>query len=236
MAGDTRRTSVDNGYPRTSLERSSDPPRHSVDEPSRRPSVDESPAMSRSSSKASSTDTNSKNSKPKRPAHYAERKSSISQRASVISQLKNLSLTPSSPINTVIPSPPTSASHALSPAVTNYMPSASKPSSSVRQRSDSLSPTDVETQPESEAIHFSLPPLKQPETEVPRASPVQMYWHQPPMHGMMSTGPARRSHSIAQIGSRIFIIGGSDGKNPKATDSVYLFDAGTILTGNVNVV
>jgi len=232
MAGDTRPHSIDNtrspSFDR--IQQDHLPTRHSVDEPPKKgPSIDDSPTMSRSSSKSSSLDTNSKSSKPKRPTNYAERKSSITQRGSLTSQLKTLALTPAimntSPISTGVQSP-----HAVtSPSTSNHTPTTPKPRSPIlerRSRSNSVSPT--ETEPEVEDVYFPLQRPSRPEVDVPRASAVQMYWHQPPMHGMMTTGPARRSHSIAQVGSQFFIIGGSDGKPPKATNTVYIFDAGSI--------
>src|SRR5579859_1432082 len=55
--------------------------------------LNESPCMSRSSSKASSVDTGGvKPPKPRRPTNYAERKSSISQARGLAGQLKTLSL------------------------------------------------------------------------------------------------------------------------------------------------
>ena len=208
------------------------PKRNSTDPPSLQdeivasgPAIVESPSMSRSSSKASSID-GGKPSKPKRPTNYAERKSSISHRGSISSQIKTLSLTPlaSNSPTSIVPSTPISAiSQNMSPASTTYTPLTARPTRPPDRHS--LSPVEIDSEPEIEP-YFPIPPPTRPENDVPRSSSVQMYWHQPPMHGMMRTGPARRSHSIAQIGSQFFLIGGTDGKPPKATNTVYIFDAG----------
>jgi hypothetical protein len=81
---------------------------------------------------------------------------------------------------------------------------------------------------EVEVPYFPLPPPTRPETDVARTPATRMYWHQPPTHGMMPIGPFRRSHSTTQIGSTVYIFGGSDGKYPKATNTVFIFDTGII--------
>jgi Rab9 effector protein with kelch motifs len=83
----------------------------------------------------------------------------------------------------------------------------------------------VERQP-SPPPYFTLPLPMRPVDDVPRAPATQMYWHQPPIHGMLPSAPQRRGHAMAQIGSHFYIFGGSDGKPPKATNTMYIFDAG----------
>jgi len=225
----------DNGGPKIPVQKPTDPPLPAVDEINRESgnTPDESPSMSRSSSKASSIDAPGKPPKPRRPTNYTQRKSSISQRGSISSHIKELSLNPQ-PLNSspILASPPVSAAQSMSPSTTTITPRLSPdkpPSQSRLAERQPIPPVDTEEDVELDPYFPLPPPGSQPEVEVPKASAVQMYWHQPPMHGMMRTGPTRRSHSIAQIGSQFFLIGGSDGKTPKATNSVYIFDAGNIL-------
>jgi hypothetical protein len=95
-------------------------------------------------------------------------------------------------------------------------------------RAESSRADSSKTEDSSQSPYFPLPPPTRPATEIARAPATKMYWHQPPTHGMMSIAPFRRSHSIAQVGSSIFLFGGSDGSSPKATDTVFIFDTGIL--------
>ena len=217
-------------YPQNNeIHENTDPSRNSIDGPSTS-SIDESPSMSRSSSKTS-IETVGKPPKPRRPTNYAERKSSISKRQGLHNQPKNLNLnqtslvSPISPRNTV-PSPPVSAK---TTPKTAFTPILERPQERRRIRENAgTSRSDAANGivEEKEPTHFPLPPPTNPEKDIPKAPATRMYWHQPLTHGMMATGPVRRSHSVAQIGSTIYLIGGSDGKPPKATNTVYIFDIG----------
>jgi len=107
-------------------------------------------------------------------------------------------------------------------------PQPAKSESDVSPRADSAGIEAVSTD-DVEALtvpYFALPPPTRPAVEVARTPATRMYWHQPPTHGMMVQAPFRRSHSIAQVGSSIFLFGGSDGGSSKATDTVFIFDTG----------
>jgi Kelch motif len=206
-----------------------DAPRQSIDDLQRSSPEDISPSMSRSSSKASSIDTLSKPPKPRRPTNYAERTSS--KRASLPQQPKNLNLNQSNFASATqqenVSSPPVSAKETPKPAFT---PIIERSQDSRREpETSSPSPTEPTNQviEEIEIPYFPLTPPTRPEIDVPKIPSTRLYWHQLPTHGMMSTGPLRRSHSIAQIGFAVYIFGGSDGKPPMATNTVYIFDTGT---------
>ena len=79
---------------------------------------------------------------------------------------------------------------------------------------------------EDKAPFYPLPLPTRPEKETSKVPANHLYWHEPSTHGMLLTAPSRRSHSVAQIGSSIYIYGGSDGKSPRATNSMFIFDAG----------
>jgi hypothetical protein len=207
------------------------PPRESLEDVA----INESPAMSRSSSKASSIETSGKPPKPRRPTNYAERKSSISKRPSLSGQLKNLSLNPTAMTKTGAPSPPISANSIATAAFTPIIEQSNEHRKAQDEQHTSRTGTP-ETIEEPESIpYFPLPSPTRPEKDVPKAPATQMYWHQPPTHGVLETGPARRSHSIAQIGSIFYIFGGSDGKPPKATNTVFIFDAGRSPCNSIDI-
>ena len=205
--------------------------RNSIDDPLRSSPDDNSPAMSRSSSKASSIETSSKPPKPRRPTNYAERTSSISRKPSPSPHVKNLNLNQSN-FNTKrnsFPSPPVSAIPKAA-----FTPVLERAQEHLRvdraeRKNESANQVVVVEEVEVEAPYFPLPPPTRPEIEVARTPATRMYWHQPPTHGMMATGPLRRSHSIAQIGPTVYVFGGSDGKHPKATNTVYIFDTGMVF-------
>ena len=207
--------------------------RDSIDD-TRRSSPDDNssdPSVSRSSSKASSIEatTSTKPLKPRRPTSYTNRTSSINKRSS--GALKNLNLNQSNfNINSGgnVPSPPVSAR--TTPKVTTFTPILERSQEHSRERETRNSrpeSTEEIIVEEVEIPYFPLPPPTRSEVEVKRTPATRMYWHQPPTHGMMATAPLRRSHSVAQIGSTVYIFGGSDGKPPKATNTVYIFDTGT---------
>lgn len=221
-------------------------PRNSLDSLNQvRSSIDESPSVSRSSSKASSIDrgdNSNKPPKPRRPTNYAERKSSISSRPNLSGQLKNLSLNSAALVagnRNSVPSPPVSAKNITPitpmPMTTTFTPILEQPIERTERTEESERIASRESNRSREweqweaPPYYPLPPPTRPEVEVKRAPATQMYWHQPPFHGMMATGPMRRSHSIAKVGSQFFIFGGSDGKAPhKATNTVFIFDAGRL--------
>jgi hypothetical protein len=210
-------------------------------------SVASSPSMSRSSSKASSIDHapgTTKPSKPRRPTNYAERTSSIAlKRASLPApQPKSLTLNQSNfstnstvkeggmfvtPTKGTLRSPASVVSTpktvTLTPVVERARDGQSKETGEASSRAEPVVNEVVENV---ETPYFPLPPPTRPAVEVARTPATRMYWHQPPTHGMMPTGPLRRSHSIAQVGSSIFLFGGSDGGPSKATDTVFIFDTG----------
>ena len=200
------------------------PPRESLEDVT----INESPSMSRSSSKASSIETSGKPPKPRRPTNYAERKSSISKRPSLSGQLKNLSLNPTAMTKNSpsASSPPVSAKGTLTAAFTPIIEHSPESQKAQEDRNSSRTDTPETIQELEEIPYFPLPCPTRPENEVPRAPATQMYWHRAPTHGALESGPARRSHSIAQIGPLIYIFGGSDGKPPKGTNTVFIFDAG----------
>jgi len=225
-------TSNSNSSTTTVVFNNSNESRDSIDDPSRS-SIDES---SRSSSKASSiNEAATKPPKPRRPTNYAERKSSINKRPTSISApIRTLTLnqtvlgSPMMASRQTVPSPPVSAKNTPKSAAFTPTLEQSQPLRHIRQIGSVLRTEKTDSPIEdSETQYFTLPPPTRPEKEIPKSPATQMYWHQPPMHGMMKTGPARRSHSVAQIGPTIYIFGGSDGKPPKATNSVFIFDTGT---------
>ena len=222
-------------------------PRNSLDSLNQvRSSIDESPSMSRSSSKASSLDResrdpNSKPPKPRRPTNYAERKSSISSRPNLSSQLKNLSLNSAAlqgANRNSVPSPPVSAKHISPitpmPMTTTFTPILEQPlqrTDEAERNASRESNRSREGEQWEAPPYYPLPSPTRPEVEVKKAPATRMYWHQPPFHGMMATGPMRRSHSIAKVGSQFYIFGGSDGRPPhKATNTVFIFDAGMSIS------
>lgn len=217
-----------NNYPFDNNCNENDP----IDDPSRC-SIDDS---SRSSSKASLNDSGAKPQKPRRPTNYAERKSSISKRPSSISApIKTLTLNHTvlaSPMTSKlsVPSPPVSAKSiskvAFTPILEHSQPLRHIPKLGNGSRSE---PADGGSEA-TEIPYLTITPPSRPDKEVAKSPATRMYWHQPPTHGMMATGPARRSHSIAQIGPTIFLFGGSDGLPPKATNTIYIFDTGTAPT------
>lgn len=220
-------------------------PRDSLDSLNQvRSSIDESPSMSRSSSKASSIDRENRPPKPRRPTNYAERKSSISTRVNLSGQLKNLSLNSAAlGQRNSVPSPPVSAKNTpITPMATaTFTPILEQPLQGMK-RTDS--PDRIASRESNRSMeehwepppYYPLPAPTRPEIDVKKAPATQMYWHQPPFHGMMAAGPTRRSHSISKVGSQFYIFGGSDGKPPqKATNTVFIFDAGTCLLGNANL-
>jgi len=222
-----------------------DVPRSSLDSLNQvRSSTDESPSMSRSSSKASSIDRENRPPKPRRPTNYAERKSSISTRPNLSGQLKNLSLNPAALGNrTPFPSPPISAKNTPSTpmATATFTPILEQPLERI-DRTDSPDRIASRESNRSMEEHWEAPPYyplpapTRPEVELKKAPATQMYWHQPPIHGMMATGPMRRSHSIAKVGSQFYLFGGSDGKPPqKATNTVFIFDAGMLSLVRANI-
>lgn len=190
---------------------------------------------SRSSSKASIDNPNSKPSKPRPPSTYAERKSSISsvhKRSNSSGQIKSLTLAHST-VNSIALS---NKSIGMSPSVSVSTPithsfspvSASESSKEIaiqehRKSENALAVKDIYEDPP----YFPLPQPSLPETDVVLAPATQMYWHKPTTHGALANCPPRRCHSIAQIGPSFYIFGGSDGKHPKATNTMFIFDAGT---------
>jgi hypothetical protein len=189
--------------------------------------ITSSESMSRSSSKASSTETTSgKPRKPRRPVDYAERKSSIHQkRTSLSGQIANLKLTTTTQGagNTVL-SPPVSANTTPNATFTPILETARPLERNALANTVGSSGDRVVEIPSPPYYTLCVP--TRPVHDVARAPATQMYWHQPPIHGMLSSAPLRRSHAIAQIGSSFYIFGGSDGKPPKATNTMYIFDAG----------
>lgn len=200
-----------------------------------RSSPEDGSIMSRSSSKASSIE--GRPPKPRRPTNFGERTSSIHKRPP--GHVPNLKLNQAvlnakTDSNSNAPSPPISASISPKPTFSPVLE---------RTQEDQTDPVNLPTpspmvaennnlEP-TERPYFPLPFPTRPENEVVKAPATQMYWHQPPIHGMLSTAPMRRSHSIAQIGSMVYIFGGSDGKPPKATNTVFIFDTGILLIRNV---
>ena len=226
-------------HPSTTIYRNDiDPPssmRDSIDD-AHRSSPDDTnstPSMSRSSSKASSIENtaSAKPLKPRRPTSYTNRTSSINKRSS--GALKNLNLNQSNfKINSGgnVPSPPVSAR--TTPKAAAFTPILERSQEHSRERETRNSRPESTQEiivEEVEVPYFPLPPPTRSEVEVKRTPATRMYWHRPPTHGMMATGPVRRSHSVAQIGSTVYIFGGSDGKPPKATNTVYIFDTGIPL-------
>ena len=184
------------------------PRRGSTDPPEDMTTITESPSMSRSSSKASSIDTTGKTRKPRKPQNYAERKSSITtKRPGLSGQLKNLNLNQAALHSSQnVLSPPASANTTPNATFTPILESSRPLERNNSSASRSTAIEIVETPPP----YYTLPLPIRPADEVPKAPATQMYWHQPPIHGMMPTGPMRRSHAIAQIGSSFYIFGGSD--------------------------
>jgi hypothetical protein len=183
-------------------------PRSSIDETPRSSPDEMSSSMSRSSSKDSSIDT--KPLKPRRPTNYAERKSSIRDTHS-----KNLSLSSTTGVTLPLPE--------KIPLMPTFTPILERHSESyIQGEGDGME----EQGGGMEGQWFDLVMPIRAETEVLKVPATQMYWHRPCTHGMIRTGPMRRSHSISQVGSTFYIIGGSDGKPPKATNTVFTFDAG----------
>lgn len=209
--------------------------RDSIDDPHRSSPDDNnsSPSMSRSSSKASSIEATTKPLKPRRPTSYTNRTSSINKRSSGV--LKNLNLNQSnfnSNSGGSVPSPPVSARATPKTAAFTPILERSQEHSRETEKRDSRPESTQEINVEEvEVPYFPLPPPTRSEVEIKRTPATRMYWHQPPTHGMMAKGPLRRSHSVAQIGSTVYIFGGSDGKPPKATNTVYIFDTGMSSQG-----
>lgn len=202
--------------------------RESNDSPDDMTPITESPSMSRSSS--ISIETSGKPPKPRRPINYAERKSSITKKRPTLSgQLNTLKLNQPvpSPASQNILSPPVSANTTPNATFTPILET-SQPSECPTSSSSPSGSTEIGEPPAPPTPNYPLPLPTRPEQDVPRAPATQMYWHQPPVHGMMATGPMRRSHAIAQIGASFYIFGGSDGKPPKATNTMFIFDAGMI--------
>src|SRR5271156_6748905 len=204
----------------------------------RRASIDTTTSStdSRSSSKASIDNPNSKPSKPRPPSTYAERKSSISsvhKRSNSSGQIKNLTLTQSTldsmaiTNKNVVMSPSVSVgtpvTHSFSPVSVSESPKDTA-TQEHRKSENTLVTKDIYEDPP----YFPLPQPSLPETDVVLAPATQMYWHKPTTHGALSNCPPRRCHSIAQIGSSFYIFGGSDGKHPKATNTMFIFDAGIL--------
>lgn len=193
-----------------------------------RSSPEDGSTMSRSSSKASSIE--GKPPKPRRPTNFGERTSSIHKRTN--SHIPNLKLNPAVLIvtnksNSNAPSPPISATISPKPNLSPVLERTQEDHANPPNPSLTVAPKpDLEL---TEKPYFPLPLPTRPQAEVAKAPATQMYWHQPPVHGMLPTAPMRRSHSIAQIGATVYFFGGSDGGPPKATNTVFIFDTGILL-------
>jgi Kelch motif len=218
-----------------------DLPRDSLDDtPRSSPDDLSSTTMSRSSSKSSSLESSalrhSKPPKPRRPTYIAERTSSIKA-----SQPKNLKLNKAALKNNVVtasqPSPMITSSptkrasapvDAKTPVISTLTPviDRSQERAAQSERRESYCTCG---QRKDQVFSFPLSMPTRPDKDRSKVPATQLYWHQPSMHGMLPNAPPRRSHSIAQIGSSIYLYGGSDGKPPRATNTMFIFDLSSVF-------